>query len=230
VDRLAGARELIDDESDPIQLADTLRELARINRLLGGANLSWRALRAAVGAIDGRQWTLLDVGTGGADIPRRMLVEAARAGLRLAITATDVNADIVATARAWSAGSGVIVEQMPADALPYADRSFDVVHASLVLHHLEPAEATALLAEMGRVARHAVIVNDLVRARRWWLGARLLTLLTRNRCTRHDAPVSVRRAYLPAELAELAAGAGLRPAELLHDRLGHRFALVLRQP
>jgi 2-polyprenyl-3-methyl-5-hydroxy-6-metoxy-1,4-benzoquinol methylase len=105
VDRLAGARELIDDESDPIQLADTLRELARINRLLGGANLSWRALRAAVGAIDGRQWTLLDVGTGGADIPRRMLVEAARAGLRLAITATDVNADIVATARAWSAGS-----------------------------------------------------------------------------------------------------------------------------
>ena len=90
------------------------------------------------------------------------------------------------------------------------DSSFDVVHSSMVLHHLEPAAAVGLLAEMRRVARRAVIVNDLDRGRHWWLLARLLVALTtRNAYTRHDAPLSVRRAYRAAEVREMAARAGL---------------------
>src|SRR4029078_12974935 len=76
--------------------------------------------------------------------------------------------------------------------LPWPDRSFDVVHASLLVHHLEPPEALAVLREAARVARIGVIVNDLVRARRLLLGARvLLGVTTRNRYTRHDGPLSV---------------------------------------
>ena len=56
-------------------------------------------------------------------------------------------------------------------ALPYPDASFDVVHCSLVVHHLEPAEVVRLAAEMRRVARLGVVVNDLVRGRLAWLAA-----------------------------------------------------------
>ena len=45
--------------------------------------------------------------------------------------------------------------------LPYSDASFDVAHASLVLHHLEPADVVALLREMNRVSRRGIVVNDL---------------------------------------------------------------------
>ena len=63
-----------------------------------------------------------------------------------------------------------------------------------------------LLREMGRVARLGVVINDLDRSRIGWLGAWLIGhLLTRNRLTRHDAPLSVRRAYRPTEVVAIAA-------------------------
>ena len=92
--------------------------------------------------------------------------------------------------------AGLEIRLAPGDHLDADDASFDVVHSSMVLHHLEPAAAVGLLAEMRRVARRAVIVNDLDRGRHWWLLARLLVAVTtRNEYTRHDAPLSVRRAY-----------------------------------
>ena len=46
--------------------------------------------------------------------------------------------------------------------LPYPDDAFDVVHASLVLHHLEPRRGRRRsCAEMARVARLGIVVNDL---------------------------------------------------------------------
>jgi ubiquinone/menaquinone biosynthesis C-methylase UbiE len=221
--------ELIDGPLDGQTLAGNLRDLARINRVLGGAELSWRALRAAAERSPGNALTLLDVGTGSADIPRHLLRRAGRGELTLAVTATEVRPEILAVARADSSGvPRLLIEDGRTDKLEYGTDSFDIVHASLVLHHLEPDAATSMLAEMRRVARRAVIVNDLDRARRWWLGAWLMTrLTTRNRYTRHDAPLSVRRSYRPNELASLAAAAGLREVARLRDRLRHRYALVL---
>lgn len=230
MERMAGATELLDGPLEPSTLANNLRDLQRINRWLGGAELSWRALRAALGTQSATAVTLLDIGTGAADIPRHLLRRAQAAGLRLAIVATDVRPEIVSAAQHLCAGvADLRIEQaVPGDHLDAADGSVDFVHASLVLHHLEPEAAVTLLGEMGRVARRAVIVNDLDRARRWWLAAWLLTRLTTiNRYTRHDAPLSVRRAYRPNEMAGLAEAAGLREVARLRDRLGHRYALVL---
>ena len=111
--------------------------------------------------------------------------------------------------------------------LPWPDRSFDVVHASLVVHHLEPPDALAFLREAARVARLGVVINDLVRARHHWIGARiLLPLMTRNRFTRHDGPLSVQRAYTRMELRALLAGAALRPVAEMGAFAGHRVAIA----
>jgi ubiquinone/menaquinone biosynthesis C-methylase UbiE len=228
MERLAGAQELLDGPLEAGLLAGNLRDLARINRLLGGSELSWRAV-SSVAQSPGRQLTMLDLGTGGADIPRDLLVRAGQNGIGLAITASDVRPEILDHARRLSRGVDRLrIESAEPDRLAYRADSFDIVHASLVLHHLEPPDASRLLAEMGRVARAAVIVNDLDRARRWHVLAWLMTrLLTANRYTRHDAPMSVRRAYTPDEASALAAVAGLREVGRLRDRLGHRYALVL---
>ena len=236
MDRLADAHELLDGPLDHSELAGNLRDLARVNRFLGGTALTWRALRlvaarratgAGAGAA-GPPMRMLDVGTGGADIPLALERLATRARLELEIVAVDVRPEIVALARqATREARHVSIDMASATALPYSDRSFDVCHASLVLHHLEPAAAIRLLVEMGRVAP-AVIVNELDRRRRWLVGARLLAAVaTTNRYTRHDAPLSVRRAYRPAELSELATAAGLRVVARLDGLLGHRYALVL---
>src|SRR6478672_5495672 len=112
-------------------------------------------------------------------------------------------------------------------ALPYPDGAFDVAHCSMVVHHLEPAEAVALLREMARVARLGVVVNDLVRGRLFWAGAWVMShAATRNRLTRNDAPMSVRRAFSRAELRALVAEAGLQPVAEIDGVAWHRVAIA----
>ena len=229
--RLAGAHELLDGPlDDEAALRGNLRDLGRFNRWLGGTSASQRALDRL---LAGRTvpHTVLDVGTGAADIPLALLARGSRSGRTLRVTGVDSRPEVLDAARA----NDPRLDRTPdlelvvsnGTCLPWPDRSFDVVHASLVLHHLEPAEALAFLREAARVARLGVVINDLVRARHHLIGTRvLLPLMTRNRFTRHDGPLSVRRAYTRMELRALLAGAALRPVAEAGAFAGHRVAIA----
>jgi ubiquinone/menaquinone biosynthesis C-methylase UbiE len=95
-------------------------------------------------------------------------------------------------------------------ALPFADGAFDVVTCTLALHHFEPDGARALLRELRRVARLSPVVCDLRRSPVAFAATWLWSRTSRNRLTRHDAPLSVRRAYTPGEALALARDAGWR--------------------
>lgn len=229
--RRSDVEELLDGPlDDPAALRGNLRDLERVNRWLGGTALSARAIDALAG--DHGSLTVLDVGTGAADIPVALLARAARNGRRLQVTGIDSRPEVLVAAveRQPRLGMTPGLELHVGDgrALPFPDRSFDVAHASLLIHHLEPAAAVTLMREMSRVSRRGIVVNDLLRSRVAWLGAWLLSrVATRNRYTRNDAPMSVRRAYTVAELASLMAAAGLRVAtSAVGGPFGHRVVLV----
>lgn len=229
--RQADVEELLDGPlDDPDALRGNLRDLERVNRWLGGTRLSARAIDALAG--DRETLTVLDVGTGAADIPVALLARAARDGRRLRVTGIDSRPEVLVAAVARQPRLGMTpgLELHVGDgrSLPFPDRSFDIAHASLLLHHLEPTTAVAILREMSRVARRGIVVNDLLRGRLAWLGAWLLShVATRNRYTRYDAPLSVRRAYTAAELTSLIAAAGLRvQSSARGGPFGHRVALA----
>lgn len=230
MERVTNARELADGPLDqPATLDGHLRDLRRINRWLGGVNLSAAAIDA-LGAHRA-ELTMLDVGTGGADIPIALAQLARARRRRLHAVGIDHRPDVIAAAHRARPPDGSLdgVELHVGDVrdLGYADRSFDVAHASLVLHHLDPPAAVELLRQMGRVARLGVVVNDLDRTRVGWIGAWLLGhLLTANRYTRHDAPLSVRRAYRPQETAAMLYAAGLRPVRVVRGGFGLRYAIA----
>ncbi|HEV8490084.1 MAG TPA: methyltransferase domain-containing protein [Candidatus Limnocylindrales bacterium] len=234
MDRLEQAVELLDGPlDDPLMLAGNLRDLRRANALLGGVRLSREALDVLVGTDAGRsaEIELLDIGTGGADIPLALLTDWRRRGRKLTVTATDERPEVLAAARVATPGlervEALRLEVADGRALPYDDRTFDVAHASLVLHHLDRADAVRLLAEMARVSRRGIVVNDLQRAPHAWLGAWLVSrLFTRNRYSRYDAPLSVRRAYTVVEMKALLAVAGLRPIATRRHFLRHRYAIA----
>src|SRR5688572_26879764 len=105
--RLVGANELLDGPLDRHILAANLRDLARINRWLGGSDISWRALRPLVeGAQRDRLFRVLDVGTGAADIPVALARRADKAGMTIEICATDIRPEIVAAAQRRVTRSG----------------------------------------------------------------------------------------------------------------------------
>ena len=233
MERLVGAEELLDGSLDDLrELADNLRDMRRANRLLGGARLSRLALARLLDrrVVDG-PLTLVDVGTGGADIPIALMADSARRGRKLNVTAIDVRQEVLeAATRARPAIDRLPgLELVAADGrrLPYPDGAFDVAHSSMVVHHLQPPDALDLLREMSRVSRTGIVVNDLIRGRHafaWaWLFSRMTT---RNRLTRHDAPLSVQRAYSRAELLDLVESAGLRVVADVGGVIGHRRAIA----
>jgi ubiquinone/menaquinone biosynthesis C-methylase UbiE len=230
MDRITDAVELLDGPLDDLSaLASNLRDFRRINRWLGGASLSEPAIDAV--AAHRQELTLLDVGTGGADIPVALLERAAGRGRRWSVVAIDSRPEVLATAvrvrPAVATTPGLELHVGDGRSLPYPDRSFDVAHASLVLHHLTPVEADGLLREMARVARLGIVVNDLERGRLGWLGAWLMGhLLTGSRFTRHDAPLSVARSYRAAEMVDLMNTAGLRAVRVVRGALGQRYAIA----
>jgi ubiquinone/menaquinone biosynthesis C-methylase UbiE len=230
MERLEDVVERLDGRlDDAATLAGNLRDLRRVNRWLGGIAISAKALDALV--ADRRDLSMIDIGTGSADIPVAIAREMARHGRRVQAIGLDERPEILEVASAWLAGldDSPPVELRLGDglALPFADRSFDVAHASLVTHHLDPTQAIDMFTEMGRVAREGIVVNDLIRSRPAWLGALLLTrLTTRNPYTRHDAPLSVRRAYRRVELTAMLATAGFVPVRTFRGLAGHRVAIA----
>jgi ubiquinone/menaquinone biosynthesis C-methylase UbiE len=233
VDRLIGAEELLDGPlDDRATLIGNLRDLARVNRRLGGVDLSARAIDTLTpgrSPID-----VLDVGTGGADIPLALIERGRAAGRLVRVTGVDSRPEVLEAAaradRRVTATGELALHVADGGALPFPDGSFDVVHASLLVHHLEPDAAHSALREMARVARLGVVLNDLVRGRAAWAGAWALAhLATRNAFTRHDAPLSVRRAYSVAELTALLAAAGIRVERRFDGPFGHRVALAGRR-
>jgi SAM-dependent methyltransferase len=229
--RSVDVEELLDGPlDDDAALRGNLRDLERANRWLGGVTLSAHGIDALAGGRD--TLTVLDIGTGAADIPVALLARAAGAGHHWRITGIDSRPEVLAAAVVRRPSlrdtAGLQLQVGDGVSLPFPNRSFDIAHASLLVHHLDPPAAVVLFREMNRVARHGIVVNDLRRGRGAWLGAWLLSrLTTRNRYTRNDAPLSVRRAYSVGELTALIAAAGLRVRSVrIGGPLGHRVVLA----
>jgi SAM-dependent methyltransferase len=154
---------------------------------------------------------VLDVGTGGGDIAIGFARWARRRGRRVEVLALDLDPEVLACA-AEVTRPFPEVRLVAADALepPLRPGTVDLAVCSLMLHHLSEEGVVHLLRRLAGVARLGFVVSDLRRGRLAWATAWVLTrAISRNRLTRHDGPLSVRRAYTRAELRGLSAQAGL---------------------
>ncbi|WP_103030466.1 methyltransferase domain-containing protein [Salinibacter altiplanensis] len=202
------------------RLARALRDLRRINRLLGGYRATDHVLDPILKRHD--RLRLLDVGCGSGDHLLHLARRGERFGCTLDLIGIDANPVTVGHARAYldrqlspSLRARVRVEIGDARALPYDAGAVDLTHAALFLHHFHGPSAVQVLSEMQRVARHGLLVNDLHRhllayAGIWGLS-RALGLAP---MVQHDGPVSVRRGFWRAELHTLARAAQLPPASI----------------
>jgi len=203
-------------------LAPTLRDLRRVNRLLGGRAALLSAVRPRVEAIEpGGTFRMLDVGTGEGDLPRAVVDLAGRLGRRAEIVAIDRDPTVAALAAERCAGvAGIRVLRADALALPFAAGTFDVACASLFLHHFDDGAAVRVLREMARVAR-----GDRVP---WAFTAALGRLRLLSPMSRNDGPLSVLKGFTAAEL--LALGRAATGAARVRTSWGFRLVLEVDPP
>jgi 2-polyprenyl-3-methyl-5-hydroxy-6-metoxy-1,4-benzoquinol methylase len=209
--RAADAREQLDGPLPPAALRATLHDLHLLNTWFGGYALTLsRIRRAAVPLPQGQRLVVVDVGGGRGDLAIAVVRWARRRHRPVRVLVIDADAATLALARRHTAAyPEITLLQADATALPVREGAADVAVAALTLHHLASDAAAGCLAEMAAASGLAV-VNDLLRTplslAAVWLTTRVLRL---HPVSRHDGPLSVRRAYSAGELTALAARAGV---------------------
>jgi SAM-dependent methyltransferase len=198
--RRATEPELLDTGVTESEALASLADLRFVNRWLG--NRSSLAAAALPHLCASPRPRLLDVGCASADLPVFLLER-----LRGALVAVGVDVKALHLANAPT-----VVHRVVGDvrALPFRDASFDVVTASLFLHHFDGPEVAQVLAGLYRLARRALVVNDLRRA---WVpyafGRAAFPALFRSRVSVTDGLLSIRRAFTERELKDAFAEAGV---------------------
>src|SRR5258708_23875179 len=143
---------------------DNFADLSRINRYLGGISALTRHIYPAFVSInrEDNPITLLDIGTGSAEIPLSMAEWAHQKRIKLRLLALDLSPRNLALARE---DTNAEIELVHADALqlPLAPGSCDIVMSSLFLHHLTPECVVEGLRAPSRCARTTLGCGDVVR-------------------------------------------------------------------
>jgi ubiquinone/menaquinone biosynthesis C-methylase UbiE len=191
----------------PQEHARWLREMRFIHRIFGEINALRGTLMRHLSAVDSHTVSILDVGAGSGHLLRsvhKLL------GTRTSfLVAAELNTQAAASIAQMSKNGEIQVLQCDGLELPFADDSFDYVYCSLFLHHLVDSKAIELLREMNRVARRRIFVVDLHRSPIGYYFFRAFSRLLFQRFTCEDGALSILRSFVPHELSQLAADAGL---------------------
>lgn len=203
--------ELMDDPALGVeQHHRALDGLIRINRASGTAARLAQAIETLTPPAD-RPLRILDVATGSGEVPLALAARAKHRGHRWQLLGSDISPTAIAYASERAAQQQHAIEFLTHNALAAPLPSdCDVVLCSLFTHHLTNDEAVLLLSRMRAAARQMVLVDDLRRSNWGLLVAYVGTrVLSRSRIVHVDGLRSVRAAFTPDELSELANQAGL---------------------
>lgn len=220
--------ELIDVGAPSRQdLVANLQDMSVANRLMGtSARVVELLQRLLADGATGGTLSLLDIGTGGADVPLEVIRWADQTGVRLRVIISDVSGEVLSIAKDNVLHCvknhrihAPVLLRHDATKVPFEASSVDLVTCCNTLHHLARDEAIAVLREAERVSRLGFVVLDVRRSLfTYWASRLLATFLCRHRLSRHDGPLSVLRSYTPSEMAILAIEAAV-PCFEIHAHL-----------
>ncbi len=223
--------ELMDDlDSSGKVITQTLQELNTVNKLLGGNQVSIEGLGELLANYKGQEITLADLGCGGGDILILMAKWARKKGIELKLIGIDANPNIVAYAQqncaAYPEISFRVVNIFSSD---FQQQQFDIIHSSLFTHHFTDEELTQLFTQFKKQVRIGVLHNDLHRHWFAYYAIKLLTqFLSKSEMVRHDAALSVARAFTKEELKKLLLRSGYGGATIAW-RWAFRWKIVWKK-
>ena len=207
-----------------------LAGLRRLNWISGSSRIVWPRLRELARQHPNDRLRVLDVASGGGDVPIQLAHRAARENLSLEFTGTDISPVAVDYACRQAEEHAVPVQFREWNALEEpVPGEFDVIMCSLFLHHLPADDAIHFLEKISQAARRMILVNDLRRSTLGyglaWIGCRLLS---RSPIVHVDGPLSVRSAFTSQEAIEHARRAGMEQVEITRH-WPQRFLLTWRK-
>ncbi len=201
------------------RIKEALDELHTINKYLGGIAVTKKGLKQLLNNPTA-QIKILDIGGGGSDVLSDL-----KNKNKLDIYSIDINKFSCHYQKKQHPDNNIVCAD--ATALPVKESSFDIVHASLFLHHFSGEEIIKMLRCFMLISKRGVIVNDLRRNILAYAGIRVLTMLfSRSTFVKNDGPLSVWRAFTKKELVLLLNQAGIEKYTITR-MWAFRFLIVI---
>lgn len=228
-------KELMDDFSIQDERIDAaLTELKVTNRYLGGISTTREGLNLLLkekrekgnGKLSGGI-SILDVGAGASDI----LLFLKNKFPSIKITSIDLNKRVCKFLwRCNSAGERNSVKRIIcADSMniPIKEKQFDIVHASLFLHHFNEEKIKKMITGFLKITGSGIIINDLRRSVLALLGIRIISkLFSKSDMFKNDGPLSVKRGFVKSDLLKILNEIGLNNFKLKR-KWAFRWLLVI---
>lgn len=188
------------------QYRDCLFQLDRIGRFLGGDTATFWALKQ----LSKTPQSILDVGCGGG----LFTLHLAKRYPKTKFVGIDISPDAIAFAqeRLKEEQPSLMNVQFRIPDSPQLNENdrYDVVMATLVCHHLSDQELIFFIQQACKVAKEAVILNDLHRHPfAYWGFTALVPFLFPNRMIYHDGRLSILRSFTRQEWKTFLKAAGV---------------------
>jgi 2-polyprenyl-3-methyl-5-hydroxy-6-metoxy-1,4-benzoquinol methylase len=200
-------KELLDAAGIPAaDLFQNLRELDRINTLLGGYNITFSALKKVVQPDQG--YILIDIGCGGGDTLKHIEKWRRRKKMDVQLVGIDLKPECIEYATQQQTDQGI---QFICD--DYRNMflhvpQVDIIHACLFCHHLDEGQLIELI-RFALDRKILLLINDLERNTFAYFAIKTLTaLFSKSYLVKNDAPLSVARGFTKKEWITLLKKAG----------------------
>ena len=221
--------ELMDDFSiGGDLLRDTLDKLENINRWLGGNLMTVRALKKVLKNHPKEQeLTIADIGCGHGDILRDVAKFGRKNGYKMKLIGMDANPTAIAYANELSSEFSELsfkTEDIFSEA--FKNRKFDVVLATLFLHHFKEAQLVSFLGNTLKQTKIGIVVNDLHRHKLAYYLFMLLSVFIKNNMIIEDGLTSVLRGFKRNELAHISKKLKVKPQ--ISWKWAFRFEWILK--
>jgi 2-polyprenyl-3-methyl-5-hydroxy-6-metoxy-1,4-benzoquinol methylase len=195
--------ELMDDFSiGGDLLRDTLDKLENINRWLGGNKGTLRGLKRILKNHPKEQEVfIVDIGCGHGDILRDIAKFGRKKGYNLRLLGVDANPTAIAYAKELSTQySEINFKKEDIFSKEFKKRKFDVVLATLFLHHFKEIQLVSFLKQTVNQSKIGIVVNDLHRHKLAYYLFMVLSIFIRNKMIIEDGLTSVLRGFTRKEL------------------------------
>ena len=196
--------EVMDDfELKGEELAKTLRDLDKVNKWLGGNQITLEGIKKIISTTSpGKPVRIVDVGCGNGMMLRQVAEYGRKNNVNLELLGIDANPYAIEIAEGLAKDYPEIkFEAINIFSTSFAEKKYDIVLCTLTLHHFEDAKIEQLLKVFLESARLGIVINDLQRSRAaYYLFQVFCAVFIHNEIAREDGLTSILRGFRKSDL------------------------------
>jgi len=194
-------------------LRDVLDKLESINRWLGGNLVTINALKKVLKNHSKEEdIVIVDIGCGHGDILRDVAKFGRKKGYKFKLIGIDANQTAIDYANELSKDfSELTFKTQDVFSDDFKNQEFDVVLATLFLHHFKEKPLVSFLKDILKQTKIAIVVNDLHRHKLAYYLFKLLSLFIKNKMIINDGLISILRGFKRKDLIKISNQLKVKP-------------------